>query len=159
MQQRLFDAVREEADSAKAMHRLIAIMTEAQREESAGDTAALKNAEARIRAQAVQLNSPWFRFFLFHDPAVALRKTTIPVLALNGERDLQVSPLQNIPAIEAALKAAGNTRFKTMVLPRLNHLFQTSKTGTISEYGTLEETVSPVALEALSSWIGEVTRK
>ena len=159
MQHALFNVVREEADSAKAMHRLIAVMTEAQREESAGDTAALKNAEAMIRAQASQLNSPWFRFFLFYDPAVALRKTTIPVLALNGERDLQVSPLQNIPAIEAALKAAGNTRFKTMVLPRLNHLFQTAKTGTISEYGTLEETVSPVALEALSSWIGEVTRK
>jgi uncharacterized protein len=159
MQHTLFNVVREEADSAKAMARLVAIMREAQERESGGDTAAMQTSEVMIRAQAAQLNSPWFRFFLFYDPAVALRKTTIPVLALNGERDLQVSPLQNIPAIEAALKAAGNTRVKTMVLPQLNHLFQTAKSGAITEYGTLEETVSPVALDAMSTWIGEVTRK
>ena len=38
-------------------------------------------------------------------------------------------------------------------LPRLNHLFQTAKTGALSEYSQIEETMSPVALEVIGDWI------
>jgi hypothetical protein len=39
------------------------------------------------------------------------------------------------------------------VLPRLNHLFQTSETGRVSEYARNEETIAPIALELIGSWI------
>jgi hypothetical protein len=59
----------------------------------------------------------------------------------------------NLDAIGAALKAAGNKDFSVVLLPDLNHMFQTSKTGLPMEYGDIEETISPVALKTMSDWI------
>lgn len=50
---------------------------------------------------------------------------------------------------------AGNTRGKTMILPGLNHLFQTSTTGAPAEYSQIAETMAPAALDAISTWIHE----
>ncbi|MGA3045603.1 MAG: alpha/beta hydrolase [Terracidiphilus sp.] len=109
--------------------------------------------DAQIAAQTKALTSPWVRFFLTYDPATALRKVTCPVLAINGSLDLQVPPAQNLPAIRKALEEAGNKRFEVDELPGLNHLFQTAKTGSPSEYAEIEETMSPVALDKIASWI------
>ncbi len=109
--------------------------------------------EARVGAAVKQLTSPWFRYFLSYDPATALRKVTCPVLALNGEKDLQVPPAQNLPAIRAALTAGGNKHFEVDEMAGLNHLFQSAKTGAPSEYAEIEETMSPVAMEKIASWI------
>jgi pimeloyl-ACP methyl ester carboxylesterase len=98
------------------------------------------------------------RSFLFLDPSEALRKVKVPVLALNGSRDVQVSPQQNLPAIVAALAAGGNTDFTVTELPGLNHLFQKCVTCAPSEYGNLEETFSPVALEIVGDWVLKHTR-
>jgi fermentation-respiration switch protein FrsA (DUF1100 family) len=80
------------------------------------------------------------------------------VLAINGEKDLQVPPGQNLPVIAAALAAGGNTDFAVRELPGLNHLFQTSETGAPSEYGLIEETFSPTALEIVGDWIEDRAR-
>jgi hypothetical protein len=109
--------------------------------------------EAQVGTQVKALTSPWFRFFLTYDPATALRKVTCPVLAINGEKDLQVPPALNLPAIRKALEDGGNKHFEVDELPGLNHLFQTAKTGAPSEYGEIEETISPVALDKIASWI------
>jgi hypothetical protein len=37
--------------------------------------------------------------------------------------------------------------------PGLNHLFQTCKTGAVSEYGAIEETLAPAVLETIGNWI------
>jgi len=109
--------------------------------------------EAQIGLQIQQVTSPWFRYFLTYDPATALRKVTCPVLAINGSLDKQVLPNQNLPAIRKALEQAGNKHFEVDELPGLNHLFQTAKTGAPSEYAEIEETMSPVVLEKISTWI------
>jgi uncharacterized protein len=110
-----------------------------------------------LQAQIKTLNSPWFRFFLQYDPAASLRKLTCPVLALNGEKDRQVSPDQNLPAIRKALAESGNKNYEVDELPGLNHLFQTANTGALSEYATISQTIAPIALEKISSWILKVT--
>ena len=107
--------------------------------------------EAQIGLQMKQLTSPWMRYFLTYDPAMALRQVTCPVLAINGSLDRQVLPEQNLPAIRKAL--AGNKHAEIDELPGLNHLFQTAKTGSPGEYAQIEETMSPVALEKMSSWL------
>jgi fermentation-respiration switch protein FrsA (DUF1100 family) len=94
-------------------------------------------------------------YFIRNDPREDLRRLRIPVLALIGGLDLQVPPSENIGAIEEALKAAGNRDYRVMELPRLNHLFQTATSGAPSEYVTIQETFSPVALDAVSGWIVE----
>ncbi len=105
-----------------------------------------------------QLTNPWFKFFVKFDPRPVLENVTVPVLVLNGEKDLQVPPKENLAEIEKALKAGGNTNFKIVELQNLNHLFQTARTGSPSEYGTIEETFSPDALKIMKDWILEINK-
>lgn len=114
---------------------------------------ALGITEEAMAGQFRMMMSPWFRYFLLYDPRPVLKQVRCPVLALTGERDLQVPPKQNLPAIAEALKAGGNPDFTTMELPELNHLLQTSRTGSPNEYAQIEETMSPKALEIIADWI------
>ncbi|HKV63560.1 MAG TPA: alpha/beta hydrolase [Candidatus Acidoferrum sp.] len=108
---------------------------------------------AALQSQLRVVTSPWFHFFLDYDPVPVLQKTTCPVLALTGEKDLQVPSRENLPKIQKALEDAGNKDFQTTELPGLNHLFQHCPTGSINEYGSLEETMAPEAMNAVSGWV------
>jgi pimeloyl-ACP methyl ester carboxylesterase len=94
----------------------------------------------------------WLRYFLVTDPAVYWKKVKCPVLALNGEKDLQVASDENLQAIKKALKSS-ESQVKTVSFPDLNHLFQHCKTGLPAEYSTIEETFSPEALKIITDWI------
>ena len=111
--------------------------------------------QAGMALAIAQLNTPWMKAFAQHDPTTSLKLVTCPVLAINGELDLQVPWQQNLPAIKAALESGGNTDVTTRTFPDLNHLFQHSETGLISEYGQIEETISPEVLDLLAVWINE----
>jgi pimeloyl-ACP methyl ester carboxylesterase len=108
---------------------------------------------ATVVKQAHTLMSPWYRYFVQYDPADALRKVRCPVLAINGSKDVQVSAAQNLPLIRKLLETAGNKDVETVEFPGLNHLFQTAKTGTPSEYSQIDETIAPVVLEKIAAWI------
>jgi hypothetical protein len=107
--------------------------------------------DAAVEAQVKVAASPWYRSYIAYDPAPALRRLRIPVLALIGSKDLQVPPDQNLPALRAAL--AGDPRAEVAELPGLNHLFQPATTGSPAEYGQIEQTLSLIALDRISSWI------
>jgi uncharacterized protein len=109
--------------------------------------------EDSINAQIEMVLSPWFRDFLTYDPKEALRKVECPVLALNGEKDLQVPAKENLTAIKEALQSGGNTNYEVLEIPNLNHLFQTADTGAITEYAQIQETISPKALEIIGDWL------
>jgi len=108
-------------------------------------------------AQSRELLTPWFRYFLTYDPRPALAKVRCRVLAVIGERDLQVPPGQNLPEIEKALKSGGNAKYTLREFAGLNHLLQHSKTGSPSEYGQIEETIAPEALAFIGEWIVQQT--
>ena len=111
-----------------------------------------------IKQLISQVTSPWMLYFIRYDPAPALEKVKCPVLALNGEKDLQVPADVNLRAIQQALEKGGNKNVTVMKLPGLNHLFQECKTGLPDEYATIEQTMSPVVLETVSSWITKQTK-
>jgi pimeloyl-ACP methyl ester carboxylesterase len=108
-----------------------------------------------LKDQAASLNSPWFRYFISYDPRATLAGVKVPVLALNGAKDTQVDAAQNLPAIEAALRKGGNRDVTVKVMPGLNHLFQPCTTGAVSEYESIEQTMSPEVLELIADWIGK----
>lgn len=112
--------------------------------------------ESQLVAGMKTVFSPWFRDLLGYDPRTTLRAVKCPVLAINGEKDLQVSAKDNLAAIREALTAGGNVRVKTVELPGLNHLFQTCQTGSPTEYANLTETFNPVALNLVSDWLREI---
>lgn len=115
-------------------------------------------AASSIRAQIPMYLSAWFRYFVRFDPRPTLKKVKIPVLALNGENDLQVPFRQNLDLIAAGLKEAKNRDVTIRSFPQLNHLFQTSRTGLLDEYEKIEETMSPVVLDTIAEWILARTR-
>jgi pimeloyl-ACP methyl ester carboxylesterase len=109
--------------------------------------------EAQVRILAEQSLTPWMRYFLTFDPRPALEKIRVPVLALNGELDVQVDAEQNLTAIAAALEKGGNQNVTVHRLPEHNHLFQRARTGLMNEYGAIEETLSPEVLDLIRDWI------
>ena len=107
--------------------------------------------------QAIQrLTDPWMHAFLLSDPAPYLARVKCPVLALNGTTDLQVAADENLPAIARGLRAAHNPDVTTRALPQLNHLFQTDPAAK-ADYGAIEETFAPVALQAIGDWLSART--
>jgi pimeloyl-ACP methyl ester carboxylesterase len=156
MQKRLFEIVKSTPDTAAMRAALRGAMRAAVDSLSAAERQALGvmgDLDRYIEGQVQSISTPWFRAFLMYDPATSLSRVTVPVLAINGELDLQVPPKQNLPVIEQALQRAGNRDVTIRELPRLNHLFQTATTGAPAEYGTIDETFSPLALELVSGWI------
>jgi len=136
--------IEEQVNAAIAKH--VAAMNEAQRKSFAP-------IEATIKSVSPMFTTPWYRYLITYNPIPILKKVKVPVLALNGELDLQVSYKQNLGPIESALKAGGNKDVTVRSVPKLNHLFQTATTGVPTEYATIEETMSPEVLKAVSDWI------
>jgi len=106
-----------------------------------------------IKLQVDQITSPWMQYFIKYNPALALEKVNCPVLAINGDKDLQVPSKINLEAIKKALEKGGNKNITTKELPNLNHLFQECETGLPSEYATIEQTFSPQTLAVILEWI------
>jgi len=156
--EQIFEILKVEPENAAAEKKI--------RDAVATQTAALDETQRKefapvlqtINAQMQLYVSNWFRYFLLFDPAPILEKVSVPVLALVGEKDLQVPPKENLALIEAALKRGGNKKRTLLLMPGLNHLFQTATTGLPGEYGTIEETISPVALQTISDWILKQTK-
>jgi pimeloyl-ACP methyl ester carboxylesterase len=110
---------------------------------------------SRVEPQITGVRTAWFRFFLDYNPVTALEHVTVPVLAVFGEKDLQGPPSITLEPLEEALKAAGNQDYQIEVLPKTNHLFLASETGSPSEYAALEKQFVPGFLELISGWIGK----
>lgn len=153
MQESLLSAIFERLESRKPADDEFTEQLKVNLKKDFDGTPGLEQALAAIDTSVAQFNLPWMKYFLSYDPVTNLSKTDCPVLAIVGGNDLQVDPELNQPEIEAALKTAGNDDVTMTVLPKLNHLFQTSKTGSPSEYNKIEETVSPVALDAVTGWL------
>ena len=153
-QQEIFAALKSEPDPERAGEAIEAIVRAGLEAEYAqAGVTDLASTEGLIATQVQQVNNAWFRYFLTHEPAAMLERVTVPVLAINGEKDLQVPHEENLRAIGAALQRGGNTRYEIHALPGLNHLFQHSETGHPSEYPAIEETWSVEAMELIADWI------
>ncbi len=106
-----------------------------------------------IIANVAQLTNPWVQYFIKNDPAPYLQKIKSPVLALNGQEDVQVPAIVNLQAIEYYVKKGGNYKITIKMYPKLNHLFQACITCQPSEYPSLKTSFSPQVLEEMRNWI------
>jgi pimeloyl-ACP methyl ester carboxylesterase len=153
-QKRLVDIIAKEKDEKAAKAKLAAALKEIKAGIPEADKKAMGESAGGLSEAATEaFNNPWFRYFLTYDPRPTLRLVKCPVLALNGEKDLQVPSKQNLDEIAKALAAAGNRDVKTVEFAGLNHLFQPCKTGAPSEYSSIETTIAPEALKTMGDWI------
>lgn len=96
----------------------------------------------------------WAVGYAGYDPLPALKGYPGPVLALFGGTDLQVSAEENAPVMRAALS---NPKSSVEVFKGLNHLFQPSKTGKVSDYLWIDTTIHPDVLDRIAAWLGGLT--
>jgi len=149
---KLFAVLKKEPDNDKAEEKINAVYKKILMKKKTSP----EDIEKSIKQLATIFNKmsyTWFRYFIITDPATYWKKVKCPVLALNGEKDLQVVADVNLPAIEKSLRKGGNKSVETISLPGLNHLFQHCETGLPTEYGEIEETFSPEVLKIISDWI------
>lgn len=95
--------------------------------------------------------APWVDSFLTINPREYLADVKCPVLAINGEKDMQVNP-DNLSVIKEFVPKA-----ETMLMADLNHLLQHAVTGETTEYDEIRETISPDVLEAIVQFIKKQT--
>jgi uncharacterized protein len=140
-----YDLVRQEKDTSKLIEKITALVKDS------GLDAALP--PAALESQLRMLTSPWFRFFLDYDPQPNLKNVKCPVLALYGQKDLQVPAKVNLPMLREVLEQAGNHDVDVRELPDLNHLLQHAYSGAPAEYAAIEETISPEVLQIITDWV------
>ncbi|MFO7617935.1 MAG: alpha/beta hydrolase [Bacteroidales bacterium] len=149
---KIYEVLVDETDNQKAYEKIKAVIDRYLTEQNLEDEKKEKlmnEVLAGLPASAYN----WLRYFIITDPADFLVRVKVPVLAIFGEKDLQVSPELNAGPMEEALKKAGNQHYTIKVMPGLNHLMQTCTTGLPAEYGEIEETMSPVVLKMIAEWV------
>lgn len=143
---RFYGIVMKEADKDTR----IAALKQLQKNLAARDRALI--AKYKLNVGTLSLDTaaqPFLPVLLTADPRADWRAVRSPILVLNGSLDHQVPP-ENLAAIVASVRKGNNGRVESAVLPSLNHLFQTAKTGSESEYRVIEQTIAPVALERIT---------
>jgi pimeloyl-ACP methyl ester carboxylesterase len=151
--QQIYTVVKSEKSNEAAFTELESIFFDMFKEDTAFNSLTEKDKKTVVQQQISPLLTPWYRYFIRYRPEVNLEKITCPVLVLNGEKDLQVPPQANVEGIKKALIKAKNKSVTTKIYPNLNHLFQECKTGNVEEYGTIEQTFSPLVLQDIKDWI------
>lgn len=152
-------AVLSSKDTAAIRTKMLKNAKRLQKKSAAGflpKTAAERDAMAK-KVVGVYFNlmvaDPWMNNFLRMDPQPYLRQLSCKVLALNGSRDIQVLPEENLAGIKKSLAAGKSKTFDVVELPGLNHLFQECKECTVKEYGQLEQTLAPALLNKIGGWL------
>jgi pimeloyl-ACP methyl ester carboxylesterase len=97
----------------------------------------------------------------FFNPVSILEKTKIPVLALFGDKDTQVDPVQGAKAYQSALKSAGNPLSQVVTIPNADHILSIAKTGSFKElqekFRTGKITFAPEYPATLRDWLTKLT--
>lgn len=102
------------------------------------------------------LNTPWHRYYMRSNPEDFISQLSCYVLALNGERDVQVSSKDNLSAIKRYLNNSKVKGYDVYELQGLNHLFQHCRKCSYNEYGEIEETFANEALLLIGDWIRKI---
>jgi len=155
----IFDALRAERESGPAVERMRRVLAARSAAMPEDLRKRFEPVRATLEPQLTMYTSAWFRTFVDYDPANDLKKVGVPLLAITGALDLQAPAKENLARIEKAVRAGGNHAITVREMPRLNHLLQTAEKGLPGEYGAIEETIAPAALEAIADWIAERTSK
>jgi len=157
LNEKVYKVLKKTTDNEKASEKIKKLLTD-YTQNQANKKGAKKVPEEQINFQVKTMISPWFRYFVSFDPMEYLSKVKCPLLAINGQLDMQVSAKENLEAIEKAMIFSGNSKYTVTEIPGVNYLFQTATTGSPNEYSKIEETISPIVLEQIGSWIAKVTK-
>lgn len=105
-----------------------------------------------------QMLNPWFRWFINYDPQPTIQKLSCPVLALNGNLDIQVAAGPNLEGYRTALSKSASPTYEVIELDSINHLFQKVATRATSEYYNSAETFNEEVMQLMVDWIHKICK-
>lgn len=158
-QERMFAVLKSDLQVEEAAARLREILENDFRDLSEEQRIKQGYSKQAIDSTIKQVITPWFRYFLTFDPRVDLEKLKCAVLAINGDKDLQVPAKINLQAIEQALKRSGNKNYMIKQFKGHNHMLQQAQIGLPTEYAMIEQTISPEVLKTISDWISSTVKE
>jgi hypothetical protein len=155
LERRVFATVREQKGWDELREMLLEEMRRSLDRLPAEQKAAMTDSmlAAQLDMQLHAARTPWFAFFISHDPAQDLAGVRCPLLALFGELDQQVSPSSNLRPMSSALSKGGNPDVTIFTVSGVNHLFQKAVTGSPAEYAGLEKEFAAGVLDRLTAWL------
>ena len=135
MDEKIFNTVAQTPDDAVASARVAAVIDDALASKSITKDQA-KDTRETLKVEFVRTE-------LDDKPIEYLKKVRVPVLALVGTLDKVVLSEPYVKVMQPVIDTIPGS--KLQVLPNLNHVMQTARTGSPQEFGALPETISPVA--------------
>jgi pimeloyl-ACP methyl ester carboxylesterase len=96
---------------------------------------------------------PWYRYFIRYDAQKTLSKIKVPVLAINGDKDLMVAGRKNLDNWSKYVKGGGNSNVETHLIPNVNHLLIPCTTCGPAEVPDIKSSVSNTVLLIIGEWL------
>jgi len=103
-----------------------------------------------VRVQGRKINAAWMRQFMAYDPAPDLAQVDVPVLAITGDRDLQVDP-DDLDRMRHLVKGP----FQALRSSGVTHLLRAegSKRGLSGYKEQVRRPVDPRVVSAVTDWL------
>jgi len=103
-----------------------------------------------VRIQGRKINAAWMRQFMAYDPAPDLARVGVPVLAITGDRDLQVNP-DDLDLMRDLVKGP----FEAFRPSGVTHLLRTegTKRGLSGYKEQVRRPVDPRVISAVTDWL------
>jgi len=112
-----------------------------------------KSQKEMVDEMSVFINSDWAREFLSFQTADYLKDLTLPMLILNGKKDIQVRWSESQHGFKHHMTSASLAHSKFIIYEDLNHLLQPCDRCDILEYATIETSMSPQVMTDILTWI------
>ena len=104
------------------------------------------------RIGGVRVNTGWMREFMDYDPVQDLARISVPLLAITGEKDLQVNP-DDLPIIHDAVPGSVTIRMADLT----HTLRRQSGPPSLRAYrGEVRRPVDPELVAHVVAWIHEL---
>ena len=107
---------------------------------------------AVVRVRGRKINAAWMRQFMAYDPAPDFARVEVPVLAVTGDRDLQVDP-DDLDVMRGLVKGS----FQAVRLSGVTHLLRAegSKRGLSGYKEQARRPVDPRVISAVTGWLAD----
>ncbi|OQP44023.1 hypothetical protein A4D02_11155 [Niastella koreensis] len=111
-----------------------------------------------IESYVRQATGKWYRYHIRFDPAGYISRLHIPILTIYGEKDVLLNAQKNAQNWQNSTTTAHNSHITIKIIPNLNHLLQHCTTCSTTEYAQIPETIAPIVLQEITSWLKNAER-
>jgi alpha/beta superfamily hydrolase len=115
-----------------------------------------KTMEDMATEMSVFINNDWAKEFLSYQAADYLKNVELPILVINGKKDIQVRWEESQQGFKQNMSPKTLATSKFIAYEELNHLLQPCIKCDVMEYATIETSMSQMVMKDLLIWINSL---